>query len=463
MQTVIWNQCLNIIKDNINNESIYNTWFNPIKPLKYDEENFTIQVPSQFFYEYLDEKYADLIHAALSRVIGKSVILNYRAIIDNTSIEKGDITTVSDRAFNRNAASASRLNEAPNITIENPIQDWTSNLNSRMTFSNYFEGTSNKLLRTVGETIALNPSKNFNPLFIYGRSGVGKTHLCHAIGNKIAENFPQKKIIYISAHLFRVLFTNASRENTANDFITFYQGIDVLIVDDIQDMAGKVGTLNAFFHILNHLHLLGKQIILTADKSPSEMQNMEDRLLTRFRWGMTEKLHSPDLELRKKILHYKIKQDGLDISNEIVDYIADSVTDHVRDLEGIISSLIAHALVFNRDVDMELAKRVVNKTVNLEKKTITAEKIEDVVTDYFKIDIKAICSKSRKREITLPRQIAMYLLKKYTSYSYAHIGCMVGNRDHATVIHSEKMVKNLLEVDKNFQSTMDNIENKLKE
>jgi chromosomal replication initiator protein len=462
MHTVIWNQCLNIIKDNINNESIYNTWFNPIKPLKYEEENFTIQVPSLFFYEYLDEKYADLIHATLSRVIGKSVILNYRAIVDNSSQEKKDINTISDRAINRNPFSASKLNEAPDNTIEKPMRDWVSNLNSRMTFNNYYEGESNKLPRTIGETIARNPSKNFNPLFIYGRSGVGKTHLCHAIGNRISENFPQKKIIYISSHLFLVQFTDASRNNTSNDFITFYQGIDVLIIDDVQDLAGKTATLNAFFHIFSHLHLLGKQIILTADKSPTEMQNMEDRLLTRFRWGMTAELHTPDIELRKKILNHKIKQDDLDISGEIVDYIACNITDHVRDLEGILTSLIAYSLVFNKDVDMELAKRVVNKAINSEKKVITAEKIEEVVSAYFKIDMKDIHSKSRKREIVQSRQIIMYLLKKYTNYSYAHIGCMVGNRDHATVIHSEKMIKNLLQVDKGFTSTMNNIEEKLK-
>jgi chromosomal replication initiator protein len=463
MHTAIWNQCLSIIKDNINNESIYNTWFSPIIPLGYDNENFTIQVPSPFFYEYLDEKYADLIHAALSRVIGMPVILNYRAIIDNSSKENGNVNLVSDHNPGNNSLKASRLNEAPDNTIKKSIQDWVSNLNSRMTFNNYFEGISNKLLRTVGETIAKNPSKNFNPLFIYGRSGVGKTHLCHAIGNKISENFPQKKIIYISSHLFQMQFTDASRKNVANDFITFYQGIDVLIIDDIQDMAGKVATLNAFFHILSHLHLLGKQIILTADKSPTDIQNMEDRLLTRFKWGMTEELHKPDLELRKKILNHKIKQDGLNISNEIVDYIADSVTDHVRDLEGIITSLIAYSLVFNKEVDMELAKRVVSKAISVEKSTITLEKIEDIVSNYFKIEVKDMHSKSRKKEIVLARQIIMYLSKKYTSYSYAHIGSLVGKRDHATVIHACRIIKDFMEVDKGFRSTVTNIEGLLKQ
>ncbi|MDR2087500.1 MAG: chromosomal replication initiator protein DnaA [Dysgonamonadaceae bacterium] len=462
MHLEIWNQCLIIIKDNINNESVYNTWFSPIKPLKYDEENFTIQVPSQFFYEYLDEKYADLIHATLSRIIGKPVILNYRAIIDNNSKEDGQINLISDHIRN-DYPQASSLNKAPDNTIKKSIHDWVSNLNNRMTFNNYFEGQSNKLPRTIGETVAQNPSKNFNPLFIYGRSGVGKTHLCHAIGNKIVENFPQKKVIYISSHLFQVQFTDASRKNISNDFITFYQEIDVLIIDDIQDMAGKTATLNAFFHILSHLLLLGKQIVLTADKSPTELQNMEDRLLTRFKRGMTAELHKPDIELRKKILNHKIKQDGLTISNEIVDYIAGNVTDHVRDLEGIITSLIAYSLVFNKDVDLELAKRVVSKAIDTEKSVITMEKIEDVVSGYFNIELKDIHSKSRKREIVQARQIIMYLLKKYTNYSYAHIGCVVGKRDHATVIHSERNVKNLRQVDKKFRSTLEKIEDTLKE
>jgi chromosomal replication initiator protein len=459
----IWNQCLDIIRDNIGNESIFNIWFTPIKPVKYEKDDFMIQVPSQFFYEYLDEKYADLIHAALSKVIGKSIILNYRAIIDNSSKENGHVNLISDHTRNDSLANAANLSKMPGNTIGRSSHDWVSNLNSRLNFNNYFEGQSNKLPRTIGETIAQNPSKNFNPLFIYGRSGVGKTHLCHAIGNRIAENFPNKKIIYISSHLFLVQFTDASRKNTSNDFITFYQDIDVLIIDDIQDLAGKTATLNAFFHILSHLLLLGKQIVLTADKSPTELQNMEDRLLTRFKRGMSAELYKPDIELRKKILQHRIKLDGLSISNEIVDYIAENVTDHVRNLEGVISSLMAYSLVFNKEIDMELAKRVVSKAINSEKKVITPEKIEGAVSTYFNIDQKDIHSKSRKREIVQARQIIMYLLKKYTTYSYAHIGCIVGNRDHATVIHSERSVKNLLQVDKNFCSAIGKIEDVLKQ
>jgi chromosomal replication initiator protein len=453
----IWEESLGIIKDNIN-ENVYNTWFIPIKPLRYEEEEFTIQVPSQFFYEYLEEKYANLIHTTLSRVTGKALILNYRVIVDNSN-KHGHTTIQSEQSVaGKSVKNMAKLNDAPDDLTSKLIQDWDSNLNSRLTFNNFFEGRSNKLARTVGEAIAQNPGKQFNPLFIFGNPGVGKTHLCHAIGNKITENFPQKKVIYISSHLFQVQFTDASRKNTANDFITFYQGIDVLIIDDIQDLSGKTATLNAFFHIFSHLYLIGKQIVLTADKAPMDIINMEERMLTRFKCGMTAELYRPDPELRKKILNHKIKLDGLNISPEIVNYIAENVTDHVRDLEGIIISLVAHSLVYNKDVDLDLAKQVVNKTIKLEKKQITIDKIQDVVSNYFKIALKEIHSKSRKREIVQARQVAMFLAKEHTDHSYSHIGNQVGKRDHATVLHACKTVKDSMEVDKKFRSTMEQIE-----
>ena len=456
----LWNNCLNIIKDNVS-ENVYSTWFMPILPLKYEGSDFTIQVPSQFFYEYLEEKYADLIHATLSRVTGQGIVLNYRVIVDNTSKNNGHTTLQSERPVNNvdNHKAINNLNKSPRTLLQNNLQDWNPNLNTRLNFQNFFEGTSNKLPRTVGETIAQKPGKTtFNPLFIYGGSGVGKTHLCHAIGNKILELHPQKKVVYISSHLFQVQFTDASRNNTSNDFINFYQGVDVLIVDDIQELAGKEKTQNAYFHIFNHLHLLGKQIILTADKAPIDIQGIEERLITRFKWGMTAELFKPDLELRKKILTNKIKHDGLNISKDIIDYIAENVTQHVRDLEGIITSLVAHSLVYNREVDIELAKRVVSKTVKLEKTQITLDKIQDVVSNYFNIDLKMIHSKSRKREIVQARQVAMFLSKKYTDYSYSHIGNMVGKRDHATVLHACRAIQDNLDIDKSFRSTMKDIE-----
>ena len=456
----VWNKCLDIIKDNVK-EKAYDTWFLPIIPTKYENKDFTIQVPSQFFLEYMEEHYADLIHATLSRVTGKSISLNYRVIVDNSSRKKGYTVLPSEKPVSGDEAKRSiqGLNTSPKDLHQPSVKEWNANLNSRFTFQNFFEGQSNKLARAVGESVAENPGKTaFNPLFIHGGSGVGKTHLCHAIGNKITQLYPEKKVIYISSHLFQVQFTDASRNNTSNDFINFYQGLDVLIVDDIQELAGKEKTQNIYFHIFNHLHLLGKQIILTSDKAPIELQGVEERLLTRFKWGMTAELLKPDLELRKKILSNKIKCDGLNISESIVDYIAENVTEHVRDLEGIITSLVAHSLVYNRNVDLELAKRVVSKTVKLEKKQITLEKIQNIVSTYFNIDLKEIHSKSRKREIVQARQVAMFLSKKYTDYSYSHIGCQVGKRDHATVLHACRAIQNNLDIDKSFRATMKNIE-----
>ena len=457
----IWNNCVQIIKDNVS-DKVYQTWFVPIIPIKYQGNDFTVQVPSHFFYEYLEEHYADLIYASLSRVAGKNLVLYYRIIVDRSDKKGGGTVLQSERPTPAGEAkkTATLLNKSPNGLV--PASEWNPNLNPRMTFHNFFEGESNILSRRVGESVCENPGKTFNPLFIHGCPGVGKTHLCHAIGNRMAERFPEKRVMYISSHLFQVQFTDASRNNISNDFINFYQGVDILIVDDIQELAGKEKTQNAYFHIFNHLHLLGKQIVLTSDKAPAELQGIEERLISRFKWGATTELFKPDLELRKKILRNKIKQDGLKIAEDIIDYIAENVTEHIRDLEGIITSLVAHSLICNREVDLELTKRVVNKVVKIEKKQITVEKIQDVVSNYFKIDLAEIHSKSRKREIVQARQVAMFLSKKYTDYSYSHIGNLVGKRDHATVLHACRAIQDSLDVDKAFRRAMNDIETLLK-
>jgi chromosomal replication initiator protein len=447
---------MKIIKDNVN-DKVFQTWFDPIIPIKYQDNDFTIQVPSQFFYEYLEEHYADLIQKSLLRVAGKTIDLYYHVIVDQTN-KKGGSTILPGgipAPIDDKTKDAKGLNKLPT--------EWNPNLNPRLTFHNFFEGKSNLLARRVGESICENPGKTFNPLFIYGCPGVGKTHLCHAIGNRMIERFPDKKVVYISSHLFQVQFTDASRNNTSNDFINFYQGVDILIVDDIQELVSKEKTQNAYFHIFNHLHLLEKQIVLTSDKAPTDLQGIEERLISRFKWGATTELFKPDLELRKKILRNKIKQDGLKISEDITDYIAENVTEHIRDLEGVITSLVAHSLICNWEVDIELAKRIVNQAVKFKKKQITVEKIQDVVSNYFNIDLKEIHSKSRKREIVQARQVSMFLSKKYTDYSYAHIGNLVGKRDHATVLHACKTVQDSLDIDKSFLIAMNDIEALLKQ
>jgi chromosomal replication initiator protein len=452
---------LEIVRDNLT-ESAFSTWFSPIVPLKYCDNDFTIQVPSQFFYEYLEEKYADLIYQALSRVTGKCVVLNYRVIVDTTSRSKGHTTLQSEHpvAGNENR-KAKNLNQAPSELYPPSDLDWNPNLNSRQTFNNFYEGASNKLSRSIALKITEELGKDFNPCFIYGQSGVGKTHLCHAIGNRILELNPQKRVLYISSHLFEVQFVDARLKNTSNEFARFYQGVDVLILDDIHELAGKEKTQQAYFHIFNHLKMIGKHLILTADKAPVDIQGLEERLVSRLKWGLTIELHKPDLELRRKILQQKVKQDGLNISEEIINFISESVTEHVRDLEGIITSLVAHSLVYNKEVDMELAKRIVDKTVRMKKQQITLEKIQSVVSSYFKIDINQIHSKSRKREIVQARQVTMFLSKKYTNHSYSHIGNLVGKRDHATVLHACRAIQDDLDVDKGFRLTMKDIESQL--
>ena len=458
----LWSKCLDIIKDNVNDKA-YSTWFRPIVPIKYEGSDFTIQVPSHFFYEYIEEQYAHLIHATLTRITGKNLIIYYRVFVDNSDEKKGHTTIQSDRAVGAKdelKKPAGRLNKSPDPLT--PPQEWYTHLNDRLNFRNFFEGPSNILARRISETVAEQPGKTFNPLYIYGSTGVGKTHLCHAIGNRIHELYPDKKVIYISSHLFQVQFTDASRNNTFNDFINFYQNVDVLIIDDIQEFAGKEKTQNAYFHIFNHLHLLGKQLILTSDKSPNDMQGLEERMITRMKWGMTAELHKPDLELRKQILCYKVKQDGLNLSGDIINYIAENVTEHVRDLEGIITSLVAHALVYNKEIDLELARQVVGKFIRISYKTITPEKIQNTVSGYFNIDLKDIHSKSRKQEIVKARQVAMFLCKKHTNHSFAHIGSIVGKRDHATVLHACRTIQDLIDIDKSFRSVMNEIEILLK-
>jgi chromosomal replication initiator protein len=454
----LWNKCLEVIKDNVNDKA-YSTWFRPIVPIKYEGSDFTVQVPSHFFYEYIEEQYAHLIHATLTRITGKNLIINYRVFVDNSDKKKGHTTIQSDRTMNGGIdlkKPAKNLNKSPDL-LTSP-QEWYTHLNERLCFHNFFEGPSNILARRIGESIAEQPGKTFNPFYVYGNTGVGKTHLCHAVGNRIRELYPDRKTIYISSHLFQVQFTDASRNNTFNDFINFYQSVDVLIIDDIQEFVGKEKTQNAYFHIFNHLQLLGKQLILTSDKAPAEMQGLEDRLISRMKWGMTAELHKPDLELRKKILRYKTKQDGLNLSEEIINYVAENATEHVRDLEGIITSLVAHALVYNKEIDMELTRKVVSKAVKIEERIITPEKIQNTVSGYFKIDIKDIHSKSRRQEIVKARQIAMFLCKKHTKYSFAHIGSIVGKRDHSTVLHACRTVQDQIDIDKSFRSVMNEIE-----
>ena len=458
----LWKRCLQMIHDNVP-ETTFKTWFEPIVPLKYEDKTLTIGVPSPFFYEFLEEKFADLLRATLNKQIEEGTRLMYSVLTDKTNR-----ISVNMEGTNRSSAipapnAIRNGNKAPNPLQATAPQDLDPHLNPNYNFDNFIKGISNEFSRTVGETVAKNPAKTFNPLFLYGPSGVGKTHLTNAIGTRIKELYPEKRVLYVSAHLFQVQYTDSVRTNHFNDFISFYQTIDVLIIDDIQEFAGVTKTQNTFFHIFNHLHQNGKQLILTSDRAPVMLQGMEERLLTRFKWGLVAELERPDKELRKNILRNKIHRDGLNIPENVISYIAENVNESVRELEGIINSLLAQSILFKREIDMDLAERIVRKAVRIENKPITIEEIVAKVCEHYKMDEAVLHTKSRKREIVQVRQVAMYLAKKHTDISTSKIGHLIGNRDHATVLHACKIVKDLAEVDKSLKSDIEEIEASFKQ
>ncbi|VBB48151.1 Chromosomal replication initiator protein DnaA [uncultured Paludibacter sp.] len=459
----LWNECLNIIRDNIPEVS-YKTWFAPIQAISFKENIFVVQVPSQFFVEYIEEKYIDLLGMTLARVVGKGTKLEYRVLIDKSSGKGTQIPSSNESFANIDLISK---NGAEKIIISpyqrRQLPEIDPQLNPTYNFDTLIEGKSNQLARTAGLSISGNPGKTvFNPLFVYGVSGVGKTHLANAIGVLTKKHDSQKRVLYVSANTFLIQYTDAVRNNTQNDFLNFYQTIDVLIMDDIQEFAGKTATQNTFFHIFNHLHQTGKQLILTADRSPMNMEGMEPRLLTRFKWGLSCEIEKPDFELRKNILKNKIYRDGLEIPENVVDFIADNVIDNVRDLEGVLVSLLAHSTLTNKPIDLQLAEKVVSRIVTITPKVNTMEQIRQVVCDYFKLSVESISTKSRKLEVVQARQIAMYFSKRLTKNSLSAIGSYIGQRDHATVLHACKKVEDLMDTDKFFRQNVMEIEEKLK-
>lgn len=454
----LWDKCLAIIKDNVD-EVAYEKWFVPIKSFSFENGELVLQVPSHFFQEYIEENYTELLRPVITRVYGKSIKLYYKV-----TVVENPIATVNVSSPEKSATVSRNIRQALPAQPLNPFQapeyeDLDSQLNPYYTFENYYTSDSNKVARITGEAVAASPGHNpFNPMFVYGESGVGKTHLIQAIGIKIKEQNPRARVLYLSANLFQQQYTTAVVHNQLNNFINFYQSIDVLLMDDIQEFAGKIQTQNTFFHIFNHLHLNGKQLVLTCDRPPVELEGIVPRLLTRFKWGLQVEVERPDYSLRRDILHNKIERDGLVISEEIVDYIARNVTDNVRDLEGTIVSLMAHAMAFNREVTLELAEQVLARSVRMVKKQITIDSIKNAVCNYYDIKPDKLVMRSRKREVVVARQVAMYLSKKHTSTALAGIGSMLGRYDHATVLYACKTIEGQLQVDKELQKSVNEIE-----
>ena len=465
----IWDNCLSIIRDNVTAQN-FKTWFKPIKAVKLDNKILTIQVPSQFFYEWLENNYITLIKKAIKRELGKEAKLEYNILLETSSGKKPYVTKIPSNEQDKikNAPINMPINMEQS-SIRNPfiipgLQKIQINpqLNESYTFDSFVEGECNRLARSAGFAVAQNPGGTaFNPLFIYGNGGLGKTHLANAIGIDVKNNFPEKTVLYVSADKFQTQFVDAIMDNRKNDFVHFYQSIDVLIIDDVQFLCGKEKTQDIFFHIFNHLHQNKKQIILTSDKAPVDIIGMEQRLLSRFKWGLSSDLQSPGLETRLAILKKKIKKDGIDIPYEVIEYIAYSITSNVRELEGALISLLAQSSLNQKEITIDLAKNMLDKFVKNTVREVSIDYIQKVVCDYFNIPIETMKSKTRKREIVQCRQLAMYFSKQMTKNSLAMIGKYCGNKDHATVLHACKTVNNLSDTDKRFKGYISDIEKKL--
>lgn len=460
----LWDNSLLLIKDSVT-EQQYNTWFKPIvfESYKPSTKTLLVQVPSPFVYEYLEQNFVDLLSKVLHRNFGEGIRLTYRVVTDKEHKLSQDIEADPD-----DADMAKQIRERAQQTAAQPAapqqqEDIDTQLDPKLTFNNYMEGDSNKLPRSVGLSIAEHPNTTqFNPMFIYGPSGSGKTHLVNAIGLKAKQMYPQKRVLYVSARLFQTQYTDAVLHNASNDFINFYQSIDMLIVDDIQEWAGKAKTLNTFFHIFNHLFRNGKRIILACDRPPVELKDMPDRLLTRFSCGLVCELEKPNIQLCVDILSNKIRRDGLKIPVDVISFIAQTCNGSVRDLQGAINGLLAYSIVYNSSIDIRLAERVIKRAVKVDDKPLTIDDIVETVCHHYNVTVTAVNSKSRKRDYVVARQVTMYLAQKYTKMPASRIGKLVGNRDHSTVIHSCSKVEERLKIDAGFSDELVSIENGLK-
>lgn len=466
----VWNNCLEFIKDNIQPQA-YKTWFEPIVAVKLTDNALSIQVPSKFFYEWLEEHYVKILKVALTKELGETAKLVYIIKMENTYGNKQPFTEKIPSS-NRSAVKSQDVDvplNNKNPELRNPFVipgirnvKIESQLNPNYSFENFLEGDSNRLARSAGLAVAAKPGgTSFNPLLIFGGVGLGKTHLAHAIGIDIKDKYPEKTVLYISAEKFTQQYIDAVKKNNRNDFIHFYQIIDVLIIDDVQFLSGKTGTQDVFFHIFNHLHQNGKQVVLTSDKAPVDMQDIEQRLLSRFKWGLSAELQSPDFETRVSILKNKLYRDGVEMPEEIVEYVAKNIKTNVRELEGAIISLIAQSSFNKKEITLDLAQVIVEKFVKNTKREVSIDYIQKIVSDYFQMDVETLQSKTRKRHIVQARQLAMFFAKKLTKASLASIGSQIGKRDHATVLHACKTVDNLSSTDKQFRKYVEDITKKL--
>lgn len=460
----VWNDCLEVIREQVEDEN-FNVWFKPIVPLRVDGDVLTIQVPSQFFYEWLEENYVPVLKKAIHTVLGPTGRLEYSVIVDS-----GNQTYPPVAVNYPNGLRRSAVNSVPGSEDYSPFtfkalnpRTVNSRLNGNYTFDNFVEGDCNRLARSAGVAVAKKPGvTSFNPLMLYGGVGVGKTHLVQAVGNEIKNNLPDKIVLYVDQNDFTNQFLGALQNNKLQEFQNFYLQVDLLILDDVQFLAGREKTQEMFFHIFNQLHQSGKQIIMTSDCPPRDMKGFQERLLSRFKWGLTADLQEPDFETKLVIINRKMQADGIEIPTEVAEYLAYSVDTNLRDMEGVLNSLIFHATLLKKEIDLELAKEVMKNIIKEIQSDVSVDFIQKTVSEYFKIDLDALKGKIKKREFVIPRQVAMYFCKRYTQLTLALIGENFGGRDHSTVIHALESVEDMMKTDLNFKSSVDELGKKLK-
>lgn len=465
MSREIWNKCLQIIEKNVPKQA-FKTWFKPINPIKFKNNTLTIQVPTQFFYEWLEDNYVNVLKEAIKQTIGKKGQLEYSVTIDKKNqVNQPYITNMVQKdnysKVGQNNGSSQNGFLSPFLLpqIENKYQE--SNLNLQYTFTSYIEGKCNRLARSAGSTVASNPGvTSFNPLMLYGGVGLGKTHLMQAIGNRIKEVSPKKFVLYVASEKFTTQFIESLKNNKIQQFMNFYLNIDTLLIDDVQFFRGKEKTQEVFFHIFNDLHQKRKQIVMTSDCSTTELKGLQERLLSRFKWGLTTDLQCPDYETRLAIIQKKLQDDNLTIDENVLEYLAYNVDTNIRELEGVIVSLIAHASLNKAEINLKLAQKILKSIVKDIESEVGVEYIQKIVSKYFNVSTEDLKAKTRKKEIVIARQLSMYFTKEYTNYSLKSIGSHFGGRDHSTVIHALQSVNNMMHTDVKFKRSVNELTEK---